>query len=73
MIDVYQIQEILTQYKKHGWNLSRVLLSAGNREKLTVSPENIFGSAEIVDSEIRCGLVFARCQPVTAKPGSFAG
>lgn len=52
MIDVYQTKEILAQYKKHGWNLSRVLLSAEARKALTVAPESIFGSAEIVDSEL---------------------
>jgi hypothetical protein len=37
MIGIEQIQEILAQYKRHGWSLRRVLLSAPLRESLPVS------------------------------------
>ena len=58
MIDAHQVQEILTQYKKHGWNLSRVLLSVPSREKLAVSLENLFGQTEIVSSETDAAWFF---------------
>ena len=49
MIGERQIQDILTQYKKHGWNLRRVLLSAPIAENLARS---LFGQTEIVRSKI---------------------
>lgn len=52
MIDAEQIQEILKQYKKHGWKLSRVLLSAPTKKILSASLEKLFGDAETVSSEI---------------------
>lgn len=52
MISEAQIAEILSLYKKHGWNLSRVLLSAELEKNLSGKTENLFGSAEIVSSEI---------------------
>ncbi len=52
MIDADQIQEILTQYKKHGWNLSRVLLSVPTKKMLSASVEKIFGDAKIIESKI---------------------
>lgn len=52
MIDAEQIREILIQYKKHGWNLSRVLLSVPTKKMLSASLEKLFGEAEIVSSEI---------------------
>lgn len=52
MIDEKQIAEILSLYKKHGWNLSRVLLSAELEKTLSNNIENIFGKAEIVSSQI---------------------
>ncbi len=58
MIDARQIQEILTQYKKHGWKLSRVLLSAPSRKMLSASLENLFGGAEIITSETDAAWFF---------------
>ena len=52
MIKAEQIQEILSQYKKHGWNLRRVLLCEETRKNLADSLEEIFGEAEITDAEI---------------------
>lgn len=51
MIDEKQIAEILSLYKKHGWNLSRVLLSAELEKNLADKIENIFGKAEIITSQ----------------------
>ena len=51
MISAEQIKEILAQYKKHGWNLRRVLLSAPTGESLTDALESLFGETEIVLSE----------------------
>lgn len=52
MTDEKQIAEILSLYRKHGWNLSRVLLSAELEKKLADKTENIFGKTEIVSSQI---------------------
>ena len=49
MIDERQTGEILAQYKKHGWNLRRVLLSAPAKAKL---PASLFGGVEIISSEL---------------------
>lgn len=49
MIGAEQIKEILEQYKKHGWNLRRVLLSAKASEN---TPASLFGQTEIVRSEL---------------------
>ena len=48
MIGERQVREILAQYKKHGWNLRRVLLSAPIEENLARA---LFGKAEIIQSE----------------------
>ncbi len=47
MIGAPQIQEIMAQYRKHGWTLRRVLLCAQTRENLTDSLENLFGETQI--------------------------
>ncbi len=52
MIKVGQIAEILSLYKKHGWNLRRVLLSDALKKSLPDSLEKLFGAAEIVPAEI---------------------
>ena len=52
MITGAQIAEILSLYKKHGWTLSRVLLSAKLKKNLPENRENLFGAVEIVSSEI---------------------
>ncbi|MEO6588674.1 MAG: hypothetical protein ABIP06_05045 [Pyrinomonadaceae bacterium] len=52
MITEKQIAEILSLYKKHGWNLSRVLLSAELEKNLSDKTENLFGTAEIDLCEI---------------------
>lgn len=53
MINRQQIAEILSLYKKHGWNLRRVLLSERLKASLADSPlEQLFGAAEIRVSEI---------------------
>ena len=46
-----QIREILAQYKKHGWNLRRVLLSARTKENLAEMLNSLFGETEILSSE----------------------
>ncbi len=52
MITEAQIAEILSLYKKHGWTLSRVLLSAELEKNLSEKREKLFGSAEIISSRI---------------------
>ncbi len=48
MISAEQIKEILAQYKRHGWNLRRVLLSDGTKESLANWLASLFGDVEIV-------------------------
>ena len=48
MIGERQVREILAQYKKHGWNLRRVLLSAPSREILPVS---LFDKADVIAAD----------------------
>ena len=52
MNNAENIQEILSLYKKHGWNLRRVLLSDGLRVTLTDALQDLFGGAEIVSSKL---------------------
>ena len=52
MINAGQIGEILSLYKKHGWNLRRVLLSETLKKRLANASEELFGAAEIVSSDI---------------------
>lgn len=53
MITTGQITEILSLYKKHGWNLCRVLLSAELQKTLNDEEiKAIFGNVEIIKSEI---------------------
>jgi hypothetical protein len=52
MINAQQIQDILALYTKHGWKLRRVLLTPGLKAHLDGSITALFGSAEIIDSEI---------------------
>lgn len=52
MISAGQIAEILSLYKKHGWNLRRVLLSDRLKKRLAGSIEEIFGAAETVSSNV---------------------
>jgi hypothetical protein len=44
-----QITQIIDQYKKHGWNLSRVLLSASSRNSIDAG---VFGHAPIIESDL---------------------
>lgn len=52
MIKENLIRGILSQYKKHGWNLRRVLLLPETKEKLFASLELLFGENEIDFSEV---------------------
>jgi hypothetical protein len=45
MITEAQIAEILSLYKKHGWTLSRVLLSAELEKNLSEKAIKLFGPA----------------------------
>ncbi len=51
MISAQQIQEILAQYRKHGWTLRRVLLCVETLESLTGSLETLFGETPIISFE----------------------
>ncbi len=51
MINAAQVEEILKQYKKHGWTLRRVLLCAQTQEILQNSLETLFYETPVVSSE----------------------
>lgn len=59
MIAAETIAEILTLYKKHGWNVRRVLLSDKLRVNLTDRLQDLFGAAEIITSRLN-GVWFSR-------------
>lgn len=60
MIKPEEIQEILSLYQKHGWNLSRVLLSAELKKSLVeAGSEDIFGGIQVIDADIN-GVWFTR-------------
>jgi hypothetical protein len=46
------VRDILAQYKKHGWTLSRVLLLPETAEKLSNSLDALFGHTAVDLSEI---------------------
>ncbi|MDQ6787453.1 MAG: hypothetical protein M3033_11660 [Acidobacteriota bacterium] len=52
MITAEQASEILKQYKKHGWTLRRVLLSAATNEVFSGALESLFGDAPVESSDI---------------------
>lgn len=60
MIDIPQIEEILSLYGKHGWTLRRVLLSDALRVRISDRLETLFGANTVfVTSEINA-LWFSR-------------
>ena len=67
MISVEQISEILSLYKKHGWNLRRVLLSDALRVNINEHIQDLFGGAEIVSAPFLNALWFARASGKAAE------
>lgn len=63
MIKAGQIAEILALYKKHGWNLRRVLLSDALRAQLAESVAALFGEAEIRSAEIDAAWFSRKSKP----------
>lgn len=52
MIDQAAIAEIVATYRKHGWVLRRVLLSADLKRRLGESIDELFGEVAVSDSDI---------------------
>lgn len=48
MTGAEQIETILAQYRKHGWNLRRVLLCRSTADSLGLKAAAMFGEAEIL-------------------------
>lgn len=67
MISPEQIQEILSLYKKHGWNLRRVLLSDALRVEINEHVQDLFGGAEIVSAPFLNAVWFARASGKTGE------
>ena len=63
MIDRASIEQILAQYKKHGWQLRRVLLSASLSEQLGDNSAGLFGDALIIPSETDAAWFSRSSQP----------
>jgi hypothetical protein len=66
MIDPAAVQDILSQYDRHGWKLRRVLLTAPSREALA-EVSHLFQGADILGSDLD-GLWFSR----SSQPGLTA-
>lgn len=66
MIDRRTIEAVLAQYKKHGWDLRRVLLSNEFKEKVAGLDE-LFSDADVRSSELDA-LWFSR----SSRPGATA-
>ena|SRR5215213_3429682 len=56
-----QIVETISQYKKHGWNLSRVLLSSNSRQQLPV--DLLFKGIPITPAEFDAGWFTRASRP----------
>lgn len=67
MIQAEQIQEILSVYKKHGWNLRRVLLSDALRAAVNDRLQELFGGTEIVSSPLLNAMWFSRVSGVSGE------
>ncbi len=52
MINIDTISETIATYKKHGWILRRVLLSAALSGRIDRSRSTLFGNVEVFDSDI---------------------
>ncbi len=52
MITEDLIRNIVEQYKKHGWNLSRVLLLPATAEQLSDSTASLFANVKVVVGDI---------------------
>ncbi len=63
MIDAPAIKEILALYKKHGWTLRRVLLSAALQKTLSITLVEIFGDAEITQSPLNAAWFSRSSRP----------
>lgn len=50
MISQASIREVISQYAKHGWILSRVLLSSGLKK--SISDLSLFGEIDVRDAEL---------------------
>ena len=47
-----QVKEVLTTYRKYGWNLHRVLLTDTLRKKLSESTKDLFADSDIVSAVV---------------------
>ncbi len=59
MIDTDEIAEILKVYRKHGWVLRRVLLSAQGLKSLGDATEKLFGAVPVTADDFD-GVWFSR-------------
>lgn len=57
------IESIISQYKKHGWELRRVLLSRALAESLAPDKDRLFGSVEILSSDLEAAWFSRASQP----------
>ncbi|HKP69167.1 MAG TPA: hypothetical protein VJV05_07780 [Pyrinomonadaceae bacterium] len=59
MIEPSAVDEIITQYEKHGWTLRRALLSPDGKETL----KQLDASVDVLDSDIDALWFSRRSQP----------
>lgn len=59
MINYRQIEEILSLYRKYGWQLRRILLTENLKTELKDEIEKLFGATEVFQSNLD-GAWFSR-------------
>lgn len=67
MIAAYEIGEIIAVYRKHGWILRRVLLSAALKTQVGSDLSHLIDGVQVIDSDIDAAW-FSR----PPKPGGVA-
>lgn len=63
MIDAESIGEILAVYRKHGWDLRRVLLSPQQKNAIKGKIEELFAGADIVESDLNAAWFSRQSKP----------
>lgn len=67
MIDTHSIEETIAVYKKYGWLLRRIILTAPLKIRLGADVDGLFGGVSVTDSDIDAAW-FSR----SPKPGGIA-
>jgi hypothetical protein len=63
MIDAESIGEILAIYRKHGWDLRRVLLSPHQKKAIEGKIEELFAGVDINESDLNAAWFSRQSKP----------